>query len=195
MTFQDGGVPIYKHHMYVDSSPRVADIYDGTAWRTIVVGGLGKGGNSYYALDLTNPDAADETQAAAKVMWEWSDPEVRYSYGRPVIVKVRDIGLPERPLGGHRHGRLRQRVGQGQDLLPRRRDGRGDQPRVTTAAGAAPGVGQAAGLAQIHAFVKSQNNQIAEQVYGGDLLGNVWRVDVRRRPVQERKRGAVRHAG
>jgi type IV pilus assembly protein PilY1 len=27
-------------------------------------------------------------------------------------------------------------------------------------------------------FVKSQNNQVAEQVYGGDLLGNVWRVDV-----------------
>ena len=49
-------MPIYKHHMYVDSSPRVADVYfDGTAWRTIVVGGLGKGGNSYYALDLTDP--------------------------------------------------------------------------------------------------------------------------------------------
>ena len=36
----------------------------------------------------------------------------------------------------------------------------------------------ASGLAQIHAFVKNQGNQIAEQIYGGDLLGNVWRIDV-----------------
>jgi len=179
MTFQDGGVPIYKHHMYVDSSPRVADIYDGSAWRTIVVGGLGKGGNSYYALDVTNPDAADETQAAAKVMWEWSDPEVKYSYGRPVIVKVRDSGYP--------NGRWVVIVTGGYDNA----SGKGviffldavtgveiPGSRVTTSAGAAPGVGQAAGLAQIHAFVKTQNNQVAEQIYGGDLLGNVWRVDV-----------------
>src|SRR4029079_10477305 len=69
MTFQDGGVPIYKHHMYVDSSPRVADIYDGTQWRTIVVGGLGKGGNSYYALHVTNPDAEAANDDTHQVSW------------------------------------------------------------------------------------------------------------------------------
>ena len=102
LAYQDGGVPIYRHHMYVDSSPRVADVASGNSaadWRTIVVGGLGKGGNSYYALDLTNPDAANETAAAGKVLWEWSVPEMKYSYGRPVIVKVRDSTGP---------GRLRQ---------------------------------------------------------------------------------------
>ena len=26
LTFQDGGVPIYKHHFYVDSSPRTSDV-------------------------------------------------------------------------------------------------------------------------------------------------------------------------
>lgn len=177
LTYQDGGVPIYRHHMYVDSSPRSADIYDGTAWRTIVVGGLGKGGNSYYALDLTNAAAADEIDASAKVMWEWSDPEVKYSYGRPVIVKVRDSGYP--------YGRWVVIVTGGYDNA----SGKGKiffldavtgtlLNTVTTSAGAPPGAGQAAGLAQIHAFVKSQNNQIAEQIYGGDLLGNVWRVDV-----------------
>ena len=100
LTYQDGGVPIYHHRMYVDSSPRVADVdFDNCGngcgnWRTIVVGGLGKGGNSYYALDLTDADAADESAAAAKVMWEWSDSGSRYSYGRPVIVKVRDSAYP-----------------------------------------------------------------------------------------------------
>ena len=62
LTYQDGGVPIYKHHFYVDSSPRTSDVDFNSAgvnggasdWHTIVVGGLGKGGNSYYALDLTD---------------------------------------------------------------------------------------------------------------------------------------------
>jgi type IV pilus assembly protein PilY1 len=177
LTYQDGGIPIYKHHMYVDSSPRVADIYDGSAWRTIVVGGLGKGGNGYYALDLTNADAADETEAAAKVMWEWSDPEVKYSYGRPLILKVRDSAYP--------YGRWVVVVTGGYDNV----SGKGKiffldavtgtlLSTVTTSAGSPPGAGQASGLAQIHAFVRQQNNQIAEQIYGGDLLGNVWRVDV-----------------
>jgi type IV pilus assembly protein PilY1 len=46
---------------------------------------------------------------------------------------------------------------------------------VTTSAGSAT---DPSGLAQIHAFVKTQSNQIAEQIYGGDLLGNFWRIDV-----------------
>jgi len=45
-----------------------------------------------------------------------------------------------------------------------------------TSAGAVGG--ESLGLAQIHAFVANENNQIAEQVYGGDLFGNVWRWDV-----------------
>jgi Tfp pilus tip-associated adhesin PilY1 len=177
LTYQDGGVPIYRHHMYVDSSPRVADIYDGTQWRTIVVGGLGKGGNSYYALDMTNADAADETQAAAKVLWEWSDPEVKYSYGRPVVVKVRDSGFPNGRWVVIVTGGYDNASGKGKIFFLDAATG-ALLSTVTTPDGSPPGAGQAAGLAQIHAFVKSQANQVAEQVYGGDLLGNVWRVDV-----------------
>ena len=33
LTYQDGGVPIYHHHMYVDSSPRVADVDFGNGSR------------------------------------------------------------------------------------------------------------------------------------------------------------------
>jgi type IV pilus assembly protein PilY1 len=34
------------------------------------------------------------------------------------------------------------------------------------------------GLAQIAAYEKDYRNQIAEQIYGGDLLGNFWRFDI-----------------
>ncbi len=83
LTYQDGGVPIFHHHMLVDSSPRVADVdfnngigSDATTWHTIVVGGLGKGGNSYYALDVTDPFVNDRGAGRGKVMWEWTDPDI-----------------------------------------------------------------------------------------------------------------------
>jgi type IV pilus assembly protein PilY1 len=40
----------------VDGSPVIKDIYYGGAWRTIALTGLGRGGNSYFALDITNPN-------------------------------------------------------------------------------------------------------------------------------------------
>jgi type IV pilus assembly protein PilY1 len=43
------------------------------------------------------------------------------------------------------------------------------------------GVGSAinpSGLAQIAAYEKDYRNQVAEQIYGGDLLGNFWRFDI-----------------
>ena len=39
----------------VDGSPIVKDIYFNNQWRTIVLTGLGRGGASYFALDITNP--------------------------------------------------------------------------------------------------------------------------------------------
>lgn len=41
----------------VDGSPVVKDIYYGGTWRTIALTGLGRGGNSYFALDITNPNS------------------------------------------------------------------------------------------------------------------------------------------
>ena len=42
------------HQFFVDGTPTVADVFDGTNWRTILVGGLNKGRRAYYALDVTN---------------------------------------------------------------------------------------------------------------------------------------------
>ena len=65
LTFQDGGAPRFKHHFYVDGSPRSSDVdfgntggvVSGVDWHTLVVGGLGKGGGSIYAIDATVPVA------------------------------------------------------------------------------------------------------------------------------------------
>ena len=53
---------------YVDGSPQVSDVWlypsaaattkasNGSEWRSMLVGGLRRGGRHYYALDVTNPD-------------------------------------------------------------------------------------------------------------------------------------------
>lgn len=50
-----------NHKYFVDSSPMVADACVSatsscsSAWKTVLVGGLGAGGRGYYALNITNP--------------------------------------------------------------------------------------------------------------------------------------------
>ncbi|MEO8345347.1 MAG: PilC/PilY family type IV pilus protein [Betaproteobacteria bacterium] len=181
LAYQDGGVPIFHHHMYVDSSPRVADIdfnngigSTAASWHTIVVGGLGKGGNSYYALDVTDPYVTTEAAAAAKVMWEWTDPDIKVTFGRPVIVKVRETGFPTGRWVVLVTASYNNVSGQGKIYVLDAKTG-SLLSTLNTGVGSGP---NPSGLAQIHAFVKDQTNQIAEQIYGGDLVGNLWRVDV-----------------
>ncbi|CAB1063883.1 Type IV fimbrial biogenesis protein PilY1, partial [Olavius sp. associated proteobacterium Delta 1] len=46
--------PEYSHKYYVDLSPAIRDITIGGLAKTYLVGGLGKGGKGYYALDVTD---------------------------------------------------------------------------------------------------------------------------------------------
>src|SRR5262249_27819680 len=78
-----------KHQYYVDGTPASMDIYDGSTWRTIVVGGLNSGGRGYYALDVTNP-------TAPQALWEFCsdstmcvlyDTDLGLTYGNPVFTK------------------------------------------------------------------------------------------------------------
>ena len=65
---KDGGS---RDYYFVDGSPVAADLWfrssdtqlptakavDGSEWKTVLAGGLRQGGASYYALDITDPDA------------------------------------------------------------------------------------------------------------------------------------------
>ena len=47
--------PSYTHKFFVDGTPTIGDAFYGSAWHTVLVGGLNKGGRSIYALDVTHP--------------------------------------------------------------------------------------------------------------------------------------------
>ncbi len=79
--------PNYSHQFYVDGSPVAGDVQfaDGS-WHTLVVGGENAGGQTVYALDVTNPSAlTNETALAKAVLWEFSDPGMGYSYSTPAL--------------------------------------------------------------------------------------------------------------
>jgi len=73
------------HSFYVDSSPRAYDVYfkkGREEWRTVLISGEGRGGNYYFAVDVTDPN--DPT-----ILWEWTDLAVGETWSRPEIGRVK----------------------------------------------------------------------------------------------------------
>ncbi|MEO8408083.1 MAG: PilC/PilY family type IV pilus protein, partial [Oxalobacteraceae bacterium] len=68
--------PDYGHQYYVDGLLTQGDAYLGSAWKTILLGSIGAGGSSIFAIDVTDPAVfandvtAHTTLTASKVMWE-----------------------------------------------------------------------------------------------------------------------------
>ncbi len=164
------------HRYYVDGSPSTMDVFIGGAWKTILVGGLNLGGRGYYALDITDP-------ANPKGLWEIcsdatlcniSDPDLGFTFGQAVITK--------RPSDG----KWVVIVTSGyNNVTPG--DGRGHLYVLDAATGAilskvTTGVGDIitpSGFAKIAGFaVNFAVDNTTTFIYGGDLLGNVWRYDM-----------------
>ncbi len=181
----------FTHQYYVDATPVTGDVdfkntdggsnaYSNPSWHTLLVGGLGKGGRGYYALDVTTPTATSEADAASKVLWEFPNSSTSatdtnnmgYSYGRPIIVKTQAKGWVVLVASGYNntdgdgHGRL---------YVLNPRNGAVIKT-IDTGAGSAA---DPAGLARLSAYVDNDDlDDTVSYVYGGDLLGNVWRFDL-----------------
>ena len=165
--------PAYNHRFYVDATPIVTDVNFGASssdWHSILIGGLGKGGKSYYALDVTDPDAmSNEATLKSKVLWEFSNTNMGFTYDIPLIVKTTKFGWVAIFPSGYNNS-----------------DGIGYIFIVNIKTGAliqsiSTGVGSSsndAGLAHISAFTADSRSLLVDAVYGGDLLGNVWRFDL-----------------
>ena len=178
------GNPNYAHHNYVDATPAAFDVdmsrtvgFTGTVdyttigstpWRTVLIGGLGKGGKSYYALDITDPrptSMATETAVASKVLWEFTDSTMGYSYGVPVVVKTVKYGWVAILTSGYNNA-----DGFGYLYIVNPRTGALLEKIKTPTA--------SSGLTQASAFVKDFSDETADSMYVGDLNGQVWRFDL-----------------
>ncbi|MBS1230998.1 MAG: Type fimbrial biosis protein PilY1 [Proteobacteria bacterium] len=166
-----------EHRFLVDGTPvsgdicasnceAVGDVPPPAVWKTILVGGLNRGGRGYYALDITKP-------AAPKLLWEFTDPNLGYSYGNPVISKLKDGTWVVMVASGYNN----VTPGDGQGRLFILNANTGELIRsIPTSAGDTT---TPSGLSRITAWADyPDSNNTAQRVYGGDLLGNLWRFDV-----------------
>lgn len=164
-----------KKRYFVDGSPVVRDVKrpDGV-WMTLLVGGFNAGGRGYYALDITNP-------ADPKPLWEINQDSpvvgqhVGYSFGQPKIAKLKNGTWAVVFASGHRTESDSGLSGKGKLFVVNATTGALISALDT-------GVGSEtdpAGLAHVTDWVVGVDREHRfAQVYGGDLLGNVWRFDL-----------------
>jgi len=180
----------YLHRYYVNATPFARDVDfkraggtiesnpDSHDWRSLLVFGLGKGGRSYVALDITDTPTTSttETTIANKVLWEFTDEDMGFSYGRPGIVKTRKWGWVVIIAGGYNNvlGTSKTSVpGQGVLFVLDPKTGTLLQKIYTNEGSAA----NPAGLAHFTGYVQDYADMTVDYVYAGDLLGNMWRFD------------------
>lgn len=170
----------YSHLFYVDATPTVGDVFYNSSWKTILVGGLRAGGKGYYALNVTDPNAASDNDVAAKVLWEFPNAStstsvannIGLSFGKPIIAKTKAAGWVVLVTSGYNNT-----SGDGKGHLFVLDAGTGALLKdIPTTVGSAA---DPSGLAQISAFVSNgQYDASIDYVYGGDLKGNLWRFDL-----------------
>ncbi|MEY2690237.1 MAG: hypothetical protein RL375_4437 [Pseudomonadota bacterium] len=153
-----------NHRYYVDATANVGDVFDGTNWRTILVSGMGAGGRSYFALDITNP-------TSPSLLWEFTDTNLGMSFGNPVITKNKNHTWVVAFSSGYNNVSPGDGVGR---LYIRNAVTGAEVATLSTGVGS---TGTPSNLGRINAWVEKDSDNTALRFYGGDMLGNMWRFD------------------
>ena len=167
----------YSHAYYVDGAPTEADIQLANgSWWSELVGGMDDGGSSIYALNVTDPASF----TAADVLWEFSNPDLGLTYSQPQLAEVDVNNTPtwvavfgsgyDSPAGwpylfvvNAQTGGLIQSVNLC-GYLPANESG-------YCSASWPDGL-------STPALASSGNGFLVNDVYAGDLQGNLWRVNL-----------------
>lgn len=86
----DYGTNTEPHVYHVNGNLKQADMKLSTGWTTLVAGGLGQGGQGYFAIDVKN--SAQLGTASGAVKWEWTDVQsssMGYAFSAPLLYNVR----------------------------------------------------------------------------------------------------------
>ena len=166
--------PAYLHKYFVDGSPTVGDAYLSGAWKTVLLGGLGKGGKAIYALNISTPDAFTD----AHVLWEYSGSTVDtgstgttdadgmgLTYSQPQIARLNDGTWAA--IFGNGYNSTSERaflyiVNLSTGALIK---------KIPTNTATSNGL-------STPKLYDSNNDKIIDFVYAGDLQGNMWKFDL-----------------
>jgi type IV pilus assembly protein PilY1 len=160
--------PDYSHRYYVDGSPVIKTVNE----RTLLVGGLGKGGKGYYCLDVSKIQAIDnEEDLAGRVKWEYPDPvtlnehvaATGYSFDPASIVNSRAGWIV---IVGNGYGSTTETAA----LLVLDADTGKVKTLIDTGKSSCNGL-------STPTPVDVDRDDLVDYVYAGDLQGNLWKFD------------------
>ena len=150
---------------------KAAGVLGGTTTRTLLVGGLRKGGKGYFGLNISDAKTiASESDLAGRVLWEFpktADPDMGYSFSKSAVVRTNSPAYPWVVIFGNGYN-----SNNGNSVLYIIHPQTGDVIRKITA-----GSGPDNGLSSPIAVDTSQDERI-DFVYAGDLKGNLWKFDL-----------------
>ena len=168
----------FIHKFFVDQTPTVQQNVTGsgiTGSISMLVGGLGKGGKGYFAMNVTDADTIDpadvEATAADMVMWEYpkegvTDNDMGYSFAKPAIARSNDPNYPWIIVFGNGYnstdGKAKLYIMNTDGTVIKKIDTKvsGDNGMSTTA------------------LIDVNNDFKVDYVYAGDLKGNLWKFDL-----------------
>ncbi|MGD0501949.1 MAG: PilC/PilY family type IV pilus protein [Steroidobacteraceae bacterium] len=170
--------PYYNavHQFYVNGSPQAFDVqFTDLSWHTLLVSAEAQGGNSVFAMDVSNPaNITSESALASAVLWDFTDPDMGLGFSTPSIASTADgwqvffgngynsaHGKPFLYALDPQHGTITAKI----DLCA----------AVPTACNLAAANGLSTAIVVNSGGVLAG---FANLVYAGDLQGNLWRVDI-----------------
>ncbi len=174
----------YGHAFSVDATPGTGDLFYQGLWHTWLVGGLGGGGSSIFALDITDPTQFSEANAGSLVIQEFNASNLPCAtsgcasnlgntYGTPVIRRFHNgmWGV----VFGNGFGSSSGHAGVYVVTVD---PGTAAMTAYYLDAGADPsGAARPSGIA-FATPVDLDGDHVVDYIYAGDLLGNVWRFDL-----------------
>ncbi|MBU0993775.1 MAG: PQQ-binding-like beta-propeller repeat protein [Proteobacteria bacterium] len=158
----------YTHKYFVDLTPFVRTVNS----MNLLVGGCGKGAKGYFCLNVTDPfTITSEAVLASRVMWEFPNAatasadvaDMGYSFSRPVLVNTSAgwVVIFGNGYNSTNESAVLFVLSPGGTLLA----------KIDTQKGPSNGL-------STPAVVDINNDMLADYVYVGDLLGNLWKFDI-----------------
>lgn len=156
-----------NHRYIVDGMARAIDTYYDGAWHTTIIGSSGAGGTAIFALDATDPAAMDEDS----ILWEVSATEndkLGAALPQPTIARMQNDQWVAIVANGYNTASHKARV-----LFFDLETGALIREINTEKGSSTSSNGMSSVLP-----VDTDGDRIVDIVYGGDLLGNMWKFDV-----------------
>jgi len=157
----------YKHRYFVDGKLHVRDAVLNNQWRTVLVGGLGAGGKTVFALDVTDTSASGFD--ASKVLWEIKDDaDLGFTYSEPLVGRMKNGKWVA--IFGNGHGSTNN---DSVLFIVDLETGAVNKVRAGTATG---GMSTPSFI-----YAKDDAGHIyVDEIFAGDMNGNLWKFNLRK---------------